>query len=192
MKTILTLFVVIACVTMSFANPLPPEKSLEEVTFVEAGDQRFNLIVKEAVGRVLVSIYNERGKMIDRVSFRALEAVSVPFNLSQVPEGQYRVCVQSKDQAYSFSVTSKKAFEKKPIAYAKAVDPTKISLTVVGIEQPGIWVTLYEGKTQRKINEDFVEQLAGFRRDYRLVDTTADEVYMEVRDVNGNAKIFYF
>ncbi|MCC5936710.1 MAG: hypothetical protein JJU34_05470 [Lunatimonas sp.] len=192
MKTLITLFLAISVSTMSFANPIFPEKKLEEVAVLEFKDQRFNLIIKEAVGKVTVSIYNEKGKMIDKVSFRANEPVSVPFNLTQIPEGEYRVHVSSKEDAVTFPVTSKKPLEKKLFAYAKATGNKLITLTVFGIEKPGTEVTFYDSRTQRKINFDYVEEYAGFSRDYRLADTTVDKVYMEVKDANGNTKTFHF
>jgi hypothetical protein len=192
MKTLITSLLVLASVSFSFSHPLPPEKSLEEIVYVKSKDQRFNLFVTEPVGKFVVSIFNEKGKLIDRVSFRANEAVSVPFNLTQVPEGKYGVKVQSKDESIAFSISSKKPMEKQLIAYAKAVGSRKISLTVVGIEQPGTQVTFYDINTQREIKGDYVKQYAGFQRDYRLADTTVDQVYMKVKDVHGNTKTFYF
>ncbi|EON77623.1 hypothetical protein ADIS_1842 [Lunatimonas lonarensis] len=192
MKTLITSLLVLASVSFSFSHPLPPEKNLEEIVYVKSKDQRFSLFVTEPVGKFVVSIFNEKGKLIDRVSFRANEAVSVPFNLTQVPEGEYSVKVQSKDVSIAFSISSKKPMEKQLIAYAKAVGSRKISLTVVGIEQPGTQVTFYDINTQREIKGDYVKQYAGFQRDYRLADTTVDKVYMKVKDVHGNTKTFYF
>ncbi|WP_209332037.1 hypothetical protein [Lunatimonas salinarum] len=192
MKTLMTLFLALAVATFSFADPIFPDRKLEEVAVLEFKDQCFNLILKEGVGKITVSIYDEKGKMIDKVSFHANEPVSVPFNLTQVPEGEYRVQVSNKEDAVTFPVTSKKAFDKALVAFAKAKGSNVISLTVIGIETLGTEVTFYDNRTLRKINSDYVEEYAGFSRDYRLADTTVDQVYLEVKDANGHTKIFHF
>ena len=183
----------IAAVGMSFATiELPVEKSLSEITSIETQDQSFNLTIKEAVGKLWVSIINEKGKLINRKMVRADEPVKVPYNLSQLPDGNYSIHVDSKYESVSFDITTKRAVEKKLFAHAEKVDNQTVQVKVVGIEKPGVKVVFFEEATHRKISSDYVTEPAGFARNYRFVELDLEEVYMEITDSEGRSKVFHF
>lgn len=190
MKTLFTLIAAVLVSLNSFAGP--SLKKLEQITGIEHQDQVVNLIIREAVGKVSVSIFDEAGKLVEKTSLRANEPVLIPFNLSQIPEGEYSLSVSTKDDQVTYFVTNKKPIEKKLLAYAKVKNPNTISLTVVGIEKAGTKVTFYDANTLEKINSDYVEVLAGFTRDYKLSGWSVNQVYLEVKNAEGRSKVFYF
>jgi hypothetical protein len=187
MKTLMTAVLALSIFFTSYAS----DKSLMEVTSIETKDQRFSVTLKEAVGRVHISVYDGKGRMIDRNLFRANEPLVIPFNLSQLPEGKYRVKVETKDEEVNFEVSSRKPIEKKLLAYANVVDAHTISLKVVGIEKPGTSVSIYN-QSHRKIASDNIHVLGGFKKNYVLKDMKASDVYMRVTDASGKMKYFYF
>lgn len=184
----------IAAVGISFSSIIQPlaDKGLAEITAIETQDQSFNLTIKEAVGKVWVSIFNEDGRLINRNLVRAKEPIQVPFNLSQLPAGNYTVDVASKMESVSFDVTTKKKVEKKLMAYAYKLNDHTVQVKVVGIENPGVKVTFFEADTHRKISSDYVTEPAGFAKNYKLVKLDLDSVYMVIADKAGRSKVFYF
>lgn len=183
----------IAAVGISFASiDLHTGKGLAEITVIETQDQSFNLTIKEAVGKVWVTILDEKGKLVDRTLVKADEAVRVPYNLSKLPAGNYTVNVASKVETVTFDITTKKPVEKKLLAYAKVLNNQTVRVKVVGIEKPGVKVVFFEERTHRKVASDFVKEPAGFARNYRLAKINLDEVYMEVTDALGRKKVFHF
>lgn len=190
MKTLMTLCLALIFSATSFATPV--DKLLEEVTTVETKGQTFKLSIKEAVGRVTVSIYDAKGKLVENNLFKVDQPVSVPFNLSQLPEGEYRVKVASNEEAVSFPIVSKKPVEERMLAYVEVLSPNTVSLRVMGIEKPGTTVSFFNARTMQKIKVDHVTELGGFSKNYVLANLTVDDVYMKVEDTAGKSKIFYF
>lgn len=184
----------IAAVGISFSSILQPpaDKGLSEITSIEAQDQSFNLTIKEAVGKVWVSIFDEKGKLIVRKMVKADEPVKVPYNLSQLPAGDYSVKVANKVETVSFDITTKRAVEKKLLAFAKKLDNHTVQVKVIGLEKPGVKVAFFEEATHRKISSDYVTEPAGFARNYKFVKLNLEEVYIEITDLDGKSKVFHF
>lgn len=184
----------IAALGIGFSSmvSLPADKGLKEITVVETQDQTFNLTIKEPAGKVWVTIYNEEGKLIKRHFVKAKEPVKIPYNLSQLPIGNYTVKVASQLESVTFDITTKKVVEKKLLAYAKKLDDHTVQVKVVGIENPGVKVAFFEKATHRKVSSDYVTEPAGFAKNYKFVKLELDKVYMEVTDAAGRFKVFHF
>lgn len=184
----------IAAVGISFSSIIQPlaDKGLAEITAIETQDQSFNLTIKEAVGKVWVSIYSEDGRLINRNLVRAKKPIEVPFNLSQLPVGNYTVDVASKMESVSFDITTKKKVEKKLMAYAYKLNDHTVQVKVVGIAKPSVKVAFFEEETHRKVSSDYVTEPAGFAKNYKFVKMDLDKVYMVVTDADGKSKVFHF
>ncbi|WP_157971951.1 flagellar hook assembly protein FlgD [Pleomorphovibrio marinus] len=189
MKTLMTALLALAIQVGTFASP--NEKPLAEVTMVESQNQKFKVHLLEGVGRVQISILNQKGKLVDKTSFKIDEPSVIPFNISQLPEGNYTVKVETKMEEIAFEVSAKKPVQKKLLAYANVKNDNTVNLKVVGIENPGIKVTFYD-QSHRRITSDHVDVAGGFSKDYILKNRKLKEVYMEVIDQKGKSKIFYF
>jgi hypothetical protein len=184
----------IAAVGISFSSlvPLPANKGLAEITVIETQDKSFNLTIKEAVGKVKVSLYNEEGRLISRQLVKANEPVKIPYNLSNLPAGSYKVDVASDLETVSFDITTKEPVTKKLLAYAKKMDKQTVEVKVVGIEKPGVKVAFFDEATNRRISSDYVTEPAGFSKNYRFVKLDLENVYMVVTDAEGRSKVFHF
>lgn len=189
MKTLMTLF---AALLIQFGVVAAPnEKPLAEVTMVETLGQKFKVHLMEGVGRVNISLFNQKGKLIDKTSFKIDEPTAIPFNISQLPEGNYTLKVETKMEEIAFEIPSKKPVKKRLMAYADVKNDHTVNLKVVGIEKPGIKVTFFD-QAHRRITSDNVEVTGGFTKDYILKNIKLKEVYMEVKDQDGKSKVFYF
>lgn len=184
----------IAAVGISFSSlvPFPADKGLAEITVIETQDQHVNLTIKEAVGKVRISLYEEGGRLIKRHTVKVNEPLQIPYNLSSMPAGNYKVDVASNLETVSYDITTKKPIARKLLAYAKKVDKQTVEVKVVGIEKPGVKVAFFEEATHRRISSDYVTEPAGFSKNYRFVKLDLEKVYMVVTDAEGRSKVFHF
>lgn len=189
MNTLMTILLALAIQLGTFVSP--NEKPLAEVTMVESLNQKFNVHLLEGVGRVHISILNQKGKLVDITTFKIDGPTVIPFNISGLPEGNYTLKIETKLEEIAFEVSSKKPLEKKLLAYANVKNDNTANLKVAGIENPGIKVTFYD-QSHRRITTDQVDVAGGFSKDYILKNRKLKEVYMEVKDQNGKSKIFHF
>jgi len=111
MKTIATLFLAIGLSFSSFAL----DKRLMEVSSVEIQAQRFAIKLSEAIGKVRITIFDPQGKIINRTFFEITSPQSIPFNLSDIPKGLYKVKLNTKEDSQTFDVESYRKIEKKLI-----------------------------------------------------------------------------
>ncbi len=187
MKTLITTLLAFSMFFTSYAN----NKGLMEATSIETRDNSFTLKLSEALGRVQVSIYNTDGKLIEKNLFKINGPLNIPFNLSQLPEGNYRVKLETREESMNFEVTNTKKVEKKLLAYGKIINNNTIALKVVGIEKPGTAITFYD-KFHKKIASDKVNVLGGFSRNYVLKNFNSSDVYVKVVNAEGKTKYLYF
>ena len=122
----------------------------------------------------------------------AKEPIQIPYNLSSMPAGSYKVDVASNLETVSFDVTTKEPVAKKLLAYAKKLDKQTVEVKVVGIEKPGVKVAFFDEATHRRISSDYVTEPAGFSKNYKFVKLDLDTVYMVVTDAEGRSKVFHF
>lgn len=187
MKTLVALLM-----TMSLAfGSLASEKTLMEISSIEVGEQRFTLSLAEAVGRVHVSIINSDGKVIDRNLFIVKGPTNIPFNMTKVPEGKYKIKLQTKEETLDFELENKKKVEKKLLAYVKPIDAKTFSLKVLGVEQAGTEVTIFD-HSGKIIGRDNIQETGGFSKKYHLKFMKLEEVYIKVLSADGKIKYLYF
>lgn len=187
MKTLVTLLM-----TMSLAfGSLAAEKSLMEISSIEVGEQRFTLRMAEAVGSMHVYIIDSNGKVIDRNLFIVKGPLNIPFNMSKLPEGDYKIKLKTKEETIDFDMENKKEVEKKLLAYVKPIDPKTFSLKVLGVEQAGTEVTIFD-KSGKKIATDNIQEIGGFSKQYHLKFMKLEEIYLRVISADGKIKYLYF
>ncbi|WP_162342636.1 T9SS type A sorting domain-containing protein [Cyclobacterium salsum] len=186
MKTLATLVL-----TLSLAlGGMAADKSLMEISSIEAKEQRFTLRLTEAAGQVMVSIYNPDGKLIDRNHYKVNSPLNIPYNLSKMPEGNYKVKLETKEEIVSFKMENRKKVEKKLLAYTEIIDPKTFTLKVLGIEKPGTEVTIFDN-SHTKIATDVIQETGGFAKNYHLKFLKVEEVYLQVKDAEGRIKYLY-
>jgi hypothetical protein len=164
---------------------------LRDVSSVEIKEQRFILSLAEAIGPVRISIINPEGKIIDRTFFRITTAQKIPFNLSQLPEGDYKVKLDTKEESLSFKINSYKKAEKKLMAYVKTIDENSFELMMVGVAEPGTKVTVYSSD-HKVLTIDEINAVGSFTKNYHLKYMALKNVYLKVQNAKGKSKYLYF
>lgn len=186
MKTLATLVLTFSLALGSMAA----DKSLMEISSIEAKEQRFTLRLTEAAGLVTVSIYDPAGKIIDKNHYKVNSPLNIPYNLSKMPDGRYKVKLETKKETVTFAVENREKVEKKLMAYAKIIDNKTFTLKVLGVEKPGTEVTMFDN-SHTKIATDVIQETGAFAKKYHFKFLKLEEVYLRVKDAEGRIKYLY-
>ena len=187
MKTIATLLLAIGLSFSSFAL----DKRLMEVSSVEIHEQRFQVKLTEAIGKVRITIFDPLGKIINRTFFEITSPQNIPFNLSEIPEGLYKVKLETKEDSQTFEIESYRKKEKKLMAYAEAVDVNTFNLKVLGVAEPGTIVTIFSNN-HKVLMRDKILETGGFSKNYHLKHLILKQIYLKVENAEGISKYLHF
>jgi hypothetical protein len=186
MKTFATLVLTLGLVVGSMAS----EKSLMEIASIEQEGQRFTLRLAAAIGPLTVSIYDPNGKLIAKDRYQVDCPLTIPYNLTEVPEGTYDVEIKTGEESVRYGVASKKPAPRRPMAYAKVLDEKTFSLKMLGVKKPGTRITIYD-QNHKRIASDTIEETGGFSKKYHLKFMKVEDIYLRVQDANGRASYLY-
>ena len=113
-----------------------------------------------------------------------------------MPVGEYKDQITTPEENVEYRVKTfdhEQSPESLPlVAFGKTIDDETISLTVVGLTEPGVEVEIRSAKTDRKIYVEHIDQEDGFKKQYSLRGVDSDEVYVKVTDALGRVKNLYF
>jgi hypothetical protein len=137
--------------------------------------------------KVAVRIKDENGKTLTRKTYKTKEPVSIPYDLSLLPESVYTVEVSNGEEKATYMIENKQAPALPLMAYGKKKPDNVVSLLVVGLTKPGTEVAFYD-ESGTKIKTDYVRQSEGFRRDYRFQNLRNELSHMVVTDAQGRVK----
>lgn len=193
MKTILALAMASA---ISF-SALAADEDLRELSGVNSTFKKINVTLKSEVGDAKISILDESGKKLaDRKVHLKNTDVVVPFNLNSLPEGEYLVLIETKEEEVIYEIETVDrpipASELPLMAYGKAVDDNTINLSVIGLTKPGVKVEIHSANSGELIYEEYINQPEAFKQDFSLKNLKADEVYMELTDALGRSRTIFF
>ncbi|WP_215225138.1 DUF3244 domain-containing protein [Echinicola shivajiensis] len=197
MKALLTSVFVLGLIFIAQASvdPNPSTKeSLMAVTSVEANDEKVKISFKEPVGKVTISILDEENKILAHNKYNAKTPMKIPYDLTDLPEGNYSVKIKTKDEVAIYNVETeekKVVFEMPIVAFGKVVDNHTINLMVLGIEEEGTQVDIFD-EGNHKIASDIVKVKDGFERDYRITNREVEGLYVRIKDAQGRKKYIYF
>lgn len=194
MKTLFTFALAGLLATSSFAAN--ENDDLMALSSVKARFQKVNVLLKEGVGKAKIAITDEDGKMLHQRKVKAQGDVMVPYNLDHLPVGEYHVKISTADEEVVYTVET---FERAPetvsyplMAYGKSIDDHTISLTVIGLNEPGVEVKIKMQSGGSVIFEEKIEQEEGFRKNYVLEKLNPSEVYIELKDAAGRTRTLFF
>ncbi|AGA77987.1 hypothetical protein [Echinicola vietnamensis] len=178
------------------ANPdtLVKKESLMANTMVEATDKHVAVTLGAPVGKVKIYILNEDDKILAVNKYRANQALKIPYNLDDLPEGAYKIKIKTKDEEITYEVLTeeKKVVMDMPIvAYGRAKDQHTINLKVLGIKVPGTQVDIFD-ESNKRIASDEVNVEEGFERNYRFTNRDVEGLYVRIKDAQGRKKYIYF
>ncbi|WP_338222354.1 hypothetical protein [Algoriphagus confluentis] len=195
MKTLFT-FALAGTLTLSSLASFASD-DLKADSDVKANFKKVNVLLKEGVGEAKIALYDHSGKKLHQKKVKVQDQdVVIPYNLSELPCGEFTIKIESDSEAVEYKVnTFERPFQAvaSPLtAYGKVTDRSTINLTVIGITEEGVKVQIREkGSNQIIYSEDLAVKDA-FKKDYALKGLEAQDVYFEVMDSRGQMKSLHF
>ncbi|SHO59512.1 hypothetical protein A8938_0149 [Algoriphagus zhangzhouensis] len=195
MKTLLSLVAAGLLASTSIANA--SNEDLKDVATVVAKDQKVSLYLNQESGPVKVTLLDERGKVLAKSKIKDYDKdVVLPYNLENLPEGNYSLEVSSnEDQMIYDFTTTKSEFQPvapKMMAYGKEIDNNSLRLTVIGLQEPGVEVTFREKFSNEVLLTEEVDQPEGFTKIYKFKNIDTSDVMVEIKDKKGTVKSLFF
>ncbi len=186
-----TLLITALALGISFVSSAFPNK-LAERTAVRTSYEKVHVTLKEPMRKVRIYILNAEGDQLYKRTLTTKEPVSIPYDLSELPAGNYQVKIESEDEiaVYDVETREKKPLRKPLMAYGKLDDTNTITLLVVGLETPGVKVDLYNHRNKLLASE-YITEPEGFSKNYKIVGKNADKMYFHLRDSQGRSKFVY-
>lgn len=186
------LFVSALTLGINFLSFGSPKETLMELTTVRTKYEKVRVTFQQAMDKVFISILDEEGKLVAKKRYKSAEPMTVPYDLSNLPAGEYQLKIETEDEVAVYDIkTEEQKIVKKPLmAYGKFKNDNIVTLLVVGLEKPGVTVDVYNGPGQ-KVSTEQINVPEGFSRDYRFVNQNADKVYFRVKDSQGRIKYVY-
>ena len=196
MKTLFTLALAGALSFSSLAAPVADD-DLMALSNVKAKFKKVNVLLKEGVGEAKIALFDQSGKKLHQRKVKVGNGdVIVPYNLSDLPCGEYRVRISTDtEQVEHIVATFDQPIPKHKLplmAYGKQINDDPINLTVIGLEEPGVGVEIRYAETNKLLHQDQIEQPEGFRKNYKLSGVSPEDVYVNVTDAKGRTKTLHF
>ena len=194
MKTLLSLALAATLGAASYANP--SDENIAEMSAVRANDKKISVSLAEGIGKVKVSILDSKGKQLHQRNLNVKSDIRLPYDLSEMPAGEYFVVIENgpnspeKDKIV-YSVETVDAPPPYPLmAYGKKLDDDSFRLSVIGLDEPGVTVEIFDlrGKT---IFEESITQPEAFTKVYHLKNLKVNDVTLKVTDAKGRTKNLY-
>jgi len=195
MKTLFTIAMAGLLATSTLAS-----NSNEDLMALSTASARFkkvNVLLKEGIGKAKVAILDEDGKMLHQRKVNVKDQqVIVPYDLNEMPCGEYQVKITTEDEEVTYKVETferKKIIDEYPLAaYGKKVDDQTINLSVFGLTEPGVRVKVRHEDSDAILHSERINVSEGFTKDFKLQGLSPEEVYLEVTDSKGRMKILHF
>lgn len=195
MKTFITLALAATIGLASFAHA--SNENTAALSSVKTKNNKVNVYLKEGMGKVKLAILNHEGKTLHSQKVNVKNDIKVPYDLSNLPVGEYQVLVQSniKENNADYTIytveTKDEPITYPLMAYVKNLDNEGFKLTVIGLEEPGVEVkiTTQKGKT---IYKEFIDEPKAFEKVYKLDKINAKDIIVHVKDQQGRVKNLYF
>ncbi|UZD23625.1 hypothetical protein PBT90_09510 [Algoriphagus halophytocola] len=193
-----TLFTVALAGALSFgAFAADASEDLKELSAVNTNFKKVNVTLKEGVGIARISILTPEGKYLNSRKVKVKDQnVVVPYDLANLPVGEYQIRIETEDEEIQYKVETKEqpnpAAALPLMAYGKIMNDHTIRLSVVGLLEPGVQVKVFSAITDKVIYQEKVDQPEGFAKNYSFNGIGADEIYMELTDAKGRMKTLHF
>lgn len=195
MKTLITLALAASMGLASLAHA--SNENAAALSSVTTKDNKISVYLKEGMGKVKLAILDEDGKTLHSQRVKVKTDIKVPYDLSKLPSGEYHVLIESniKENNADYTIYTVETKEE-PIAYplmayGKNLDNSAFKLTVIGLEEPGVEVTIVDSKGKVLLKESIQEPNA-FKKVYRLENIKTENVSVIVKDQKGRVKNLYF
>ena len=194
MKKLLTLALAATLGVASFANA--SNEGIEELSSVRSKDKKVAISLKEGLGKVKLEILDSEGHKLHQQFVKVKEDIQVPYDLSQLPAGEYQVSIESNIKEPSadkmvYTFETKEAPAPLPLmAYGKSLDENSFRLAVIGLEKPGTKVEILDSNGKAVFSEK-INQEEAFTKIYHLKNMSVKDVSLRVTDATGRTKTLY-
>lgn len=194
MKKLLTLALAATLGVASIANA--SNDGIEELSSVRSKDQKVSISLKEGLGKVKLEILDSEGHKLHQQFVKVKQDIQVPYDLSQLPAGEYKVSIESNIKEPSaekmvYTVETNEAPAPLPLmAYGKSLDENSFRLAVIGLEEPGTKVEILDSNG-RPVFSEKINQKEAFTKVYHLKNLQTKDVSLRVTDANGRTKTLF-
>ena len=194
MKKLLTLALAATLGVASFANA--SNEGIEELSSVRSKDKKVAISLKEGLGKVKLEILDSEGHKLHQQFVKVKEDIQVPYDLSQLPAGEYQVSIESNIKEPSadkmvYTFETKEAPAPLPLmAYGKSLDENSFRLAVIELEKPGTKVEILDSNGKAVFSEK-INQEEAFTKIYHLKNMSVKDVSLRVTDATGRTKTLY-
>ncbi|MBN3518903.1 hypothetical protein JYB62_02725 [Algoriphagus lutimaris] len=192
-----TLFTLAMAGALSFSALANADDDLRELSDVNSKFKKINVLLKEGVGDAKIAIIDMNGhKLHQRKVHVKNDDLMVPYNLDELPCGEYQVRISTDDEEVVYTVETKERpipTEELPLmAYGKLLDDDTINLAVIGLTEPGVEVKVKTEKEGSVIFEEYIDQAEGFKKDFTFNGIDPKDIYLELTDALGRTRIIHF
>lgn len=192
-----TLFTLAMAGALSFSALASADDDLKALSDVNSNFKKINVLLKEGVGDAKIVLLDEDGhKLHQRKVHVKGDDLMVPYNLDDMPCGEYQIKISTDEEEVIYTVETKErpitASELPLMAYGKLIDDNTINLAVIGLFEPGVDVKIKTEKGGRVIHEEFIDQPEGFKKDFSFNGINPEEIYFEITDAIGRTRIIHF
>ena len=192
MKTLLTLALAATLGVTSLATAA--NENVNELSNVQAKDKKITVNLKQGLGKISLAILDQNGKQLHKRFINVKHSLEVPYDMSQLPAGQYHVLIANNgsDEKAVYTVETKEVITEYPlVAYGSTLENNAIRLLVIGLEQPGVQVEFFNQEGKRIFKEQ-VSQEEGFEKIYNLKNLKPEDINVKLTDSKGRTKTLYF
>ncbi|SMD44587.1 hypothetical protein SAMN00777080_3211 [Aquiflexum balticum DSM 16537] len=189
MKKLLTLALAATLGMASFANA--SNEGIEEMSSVKANEKKVSIILREGLGKVRLAIFDSEGKKLHQQFLKVNNDLKVPYDFSYLPAGEYQVMIESNinkanSEILFYTVETKEAPAPLPLkAFGRSIDDNSFKLTVVGLEEPGVNVEIFNRNGNPIFSEE-IEEYGSFSKIYRLRNLNVKDISLKVTDRKGS------
>lgn len=193
MKTLFTFALAGLLATSTFAIEA---EDLKANSSVHTNYKKISVLLNEGVGKAKIAIYDMNGKRLHSRTVKAKEDLRVPYDLNDLPCGEYQVQISTDEEEVTYTVETVEKEVPVPavlplMAYGKKIDDNTINLLVIGLEEAGTDVKIKKVSDDRLVHEEMIKQPDGFRKNFVLHGISPEDVYFEVRDAKGRTRTIY-
>ena len=195
MKTIFTIALASA---LSFSSLVAnASEDLKALSAVITEYKKINVTLFEGIDKAKIAILDADGRTLSQRNVRVKnENLIIPFNLKNLPAGQYQVKIVTDQEEVSYQVETKggevTTTDLPLMAYGELIDSNTVSLVVLGLTEPGVDVKVYSKDSDEIIYSDHIHEDKGFKKNYSFTKMNSADVYFKVTDTKGRSKTLHF
>ena len=183
MKTLFIFALAMSINLFSFASPT--HNSLAKNSGVSYSYQKVKVTLLNGIGKVKISILDEKGMSLFTDFIKVNDDVVYPINMSNVPAGKYLVRISNKQEVteHWVDIKPKEMISQKPDAVLDVIDDTHIKVSLKGISED-MTLKMFNSDHRLLVKEE-IKGKNSFSKKYNLQNLTSDKVYFTLTDKKG-------